>query len=332
MFVFLLILTIVVFLLLVIVAGMRPPHSKISSYELERRAKEGDRAAEQAINNDLYRSDIESILRIKVSFLLVVTSFLLVTTLGWIGGGIISLVVILEYGAIARIGFFQKQANQLYTLVQPRLLIVASNAPVFMKLIRSTNRANPNTDISSRYELQHLIDQSEGILSSDEKKLVVHSLAFSDKTVADIMTPVSKISSIKKSEFLGPLTLDELHQTGHSRLPVIGADIDHIVGILYLQGLLALDIKRSVTAEKAMDPRVHYVRQDQTLPRALAALLRTHQHLFIVVDNERQTVGLITLDDIIEALIGHKIIDDFDGHESLRAVAEHTPGSGRSED
>jgi len=112
-----------------------------------------------------------------------------------------------------------------------------------------------------------------------------------------------------------------LHQKGHSRLPVIDGDIDHVIGILHLQSLLALDIKRSVTAEKAMEPRVYYIRQDQTLQHALAAFLRTHHHLFIVVNEFRETVGLLTLEDVIEALLGRKIIDEFDAHDDLRAVA-----------
>jgi CBS domain containing-hemolysin-like protein len=124
---------------------------------------------------------------------------------------------------------------------------------------------------------------------------------------------------------LGPLTLNDLHKTGHSRLPVINGDIDHVVGILNLKGLLALDIKRSTTAEKAMDPKVYYIRADQVLQHALAAFLRTKHQLFIVVNEYRETVGLLTLEDAIEALIGRKIVDEFDAHDDLRAVALRNP-------
>jgi CBS domain containing-hemolysin-like protein len=133
------------------------------------------------------------------------------------------------------------------------------------------------------------------------------------------------IDTIHHNEFLGPLTLDELHKKGHSRLPVIKHDIDHVIGILHLQSLLALDIKRSVTAEKAMDSKVHYIHQDQTLQHALAAFLRTKHHMFIVVNEFRETVGLITLEDTMEALLGRKITDEYDTHEDLRAVALRNP-------
>jgi CBS domain containing-hemolysin-like protein len=135
------------------------------------------------------------------------------------------------------------------------------------------------------------------------------------------MTPQSVIKYIDKKEFLGPLVLNDLHKHGHSRLPVINDDINHVVGILYLKDLLTLDVKKSATAEKIMEPKVYYIRADQTLGHALAAFLKTHHHLFIVVNEYRETVGLLTLEDVIEALIGRKIIDEFDAHDDLRAVA-----------
>jgi CBS domain containing-hemolysin-like protein len=124
---------------------------------------------------------------------------------------------------------------------------------------------------------------------------------------------------------LGPLTLDDLHKTGNSKLPVIASDIDHIVGILHLEGLLALDIKRSTTAEKAMEPKVYYIHKDQTLQHALTEFLSTRHYLLIVIDESRQTVGLITLEDVIEALLGRKIVDEFDAHDNLREVASRKP-------
>ncbi|HUC96386.1 MAG TPA: CBS domain-containing protein, partial [Candidatus Saccharimonadales bacterium] len=182
-----------------------------------------------------------------------------------------------------------------------------------------------NQPIASRQELQYLVDASVGVLSSDEKNLIVHSLSFGDQLVSSVMTPRSMIDSIKSSEFLGPLTLDDLHKTGHGKLPVIKNDVDHVIGILNLQSLLALDIKRSTTAEKAMDPKVFYIRQEQSLQHALAAFLRTKHNLFIVVNEFRETVGLLSLEDVIEALLGRKIVDEFDNHDNLREVALRNP-------
>jgi CBS domain containing-hemolysin-like protein len=101
-----------------------------------------------------------------------------------------------------------------------------------------------------------------------------------------------------------------------------------VVGTLHIQDLLTIDAKRrSTSVEKAMEPRVFYIKEDQTLQHALAAFLRTHHHLFIVVNEFRETVGLLSLEDVIEALLGRKIIDEFDAHEDLRVVASRNPQS-----
>jgi CBS domain containing-hemolysin-like protein len=188
-----------------------------------------------------------------------------------------------------------------------------------------TPETNINVRLSSREELHHLVETSGSLLSADEKALISHSLTFNDRAVKKIMTPRSVIDSISHKELLGPLVLDDLHKTGHSRFPVVDGDIDHVVGMLHIQDLLTLDTKRSTTAAKAMEPRVFYVREDQTLKYALTAFLRTHHHLFVVVNEFRETVGLLSLEDVIEALIGRKIIDEFDAHDDLRAVAAHNP-------
>jgi CBS domain containing-hemolysin-like protein len=321
MFVLLLLLSIAAFCSLIIASAMEPKRIYISHFELYRRAELGDSSAKHLLEKLQYQPDIESILKIKVAFLLVLTSFLIIACFGWIIGFLIVLIVLIEYGAIARIKFMKRIAARLYRHIEPLLYTCVVRFPAFMRIIQSTD-ANQPTHISSRQELEHIIKQSHAVLSDDEKKLVAHSLAFSNKTVQTIMTSVNAIMTIKKSEFLGPLTLSELHQTGHSRLPVIGTDINHIVGILHLQNLLALDIKRSVTAEKAMDTHVLYIRADQTLPEALAALLHMHEHLLIVINENRQTVGLITIHDVLKALIGRSLVDVFDNHESIRAVAE----------
>lgn len=327
MFTFLVICTVIVFLLLVGVSGTRPSRTTFSQFELERRAQQMDRHAKAILRREQLLSDVISLQRVLGALLLVVTVLLCVTTFGWLFGTAIALAVALEYGAVARLQIIQVQSQKLYERFEDRLLGFIEKHPLVFKLLRNVpaEATGRTATLDSREELQHLVAGSGIILTPDEKKMIVHSLSFGDQLVSSVMTPRSVIDSINKSEFLGPLTLDELHKTGHTRLPVIDGDIDHVIGTLHMQSLLALDIKRSVTAEKAMEPRVFYIRQDQTLQHALAAFLRTHHHLFIVVNEFRETVGLLTLEDVIEALLGHKIIDEFDSHDDLRKVALRNP-------
>lgn len=322
MFTFLVILSSLIFIVLVIVAGARPQPSVISTSELERRAKRANHEAKAALHREKYLPDVVTLLRVKSTLLLVALVLLLVVTFGWLLGIILAVIVALEYGVIARIKPIQKASQALYQKFEPNFLrFVEKTRPLFAFLRGvPTGDADSYRRFDSREELQQLVDQSGNVLSDDERKLIIHALGFKEQLVESIMTPTNMIQSIKKTEFLGPLVLSELHELGHSRLPVIGSDINHVVGTLHLKDLLSLDIKRSVTAEKAMEARVYYIRQDETLEHALAAFLHTHHHLFIVINKDRETVGLLTLDDVIAALLGRKIYDE-DDHENLRDVA-----------
>jgi CBS domain containing-hemolysin-like protein len=176
--------------------------------------------------------------------------------------------------------------------------------------------------LCSREELEHLVDTSGNLLTNDEKKLIRSSLHFKERTVDEIMTPRGVVATIPKDELIGPLTLDELHRTGFSRFPVIDGDIDHVIGVLHIKELLTVGHRDSETAAQAMEKKVYYINQNQTLEHALAAFIKTRHHLFIVVNGYRETAGILTLEDVIEALLGREIVDEFDLHDDLRVVAE----------
>lgn len=322
---FLIFLCIVIFAVLVIVSGISPSHSFMSNFELERRKAKGDKQASAVLHQELLSSDITAIQRTFSATLLVMLVALLVVTFGWFIGLLVSLLVALEYGSVARLHFVQARTQSLYKAYEPKILMIAEKyRNGKFRLI--TNKPSDQPVVSkldSREELQYLVSHTaDKVLADNDKKLLLNGLRFGERQVNEIMTPSNVIDSVHKKELLGPLVLNDLHEKGHSRFPVIDGDIDHVVGVLHVQDLLVLDAgRRSTTVERAMEPRVFYIRQDQTLDHALAAFLRTHHHLFIVVNELRETVGLLSLEDVIEALLGRKIIDEFDAHEDLRVVA-----------
>jgi CBS domain containing-hemolysin-like protein len=322
MIIFMIFVMIVVFALLLVVAAFAPKQSKLSHYELERRQKNGDAAAVLATRREKMRMDILSLQRAVIGLLTVSLTLLFITSFGWWIGATLAVLVTLVYGALARFHIIRQPASTLYGhLEEPLLQFIEKHHRLF-RFIRHASIPKPNSmRLESREELQHLITQSQRVLTSDEKALLTHGLQFSERIVTEVMTPRMRIKSIDAKEMLGPLVLDDLHKTGHSRFPVVDKNIDHIIGMLYVHDLLSLDVKRSMTAEKAMVSRVYYIRQDQTLQQALMAFLRTHHHLFIVVNEAQETVGILSLEDTIEALIGHKIVDEFDSHTDLHHVA-----------
>ena len=327
MFTFLCIVIVLVFASLIIVAAVHPAPHIVSQFELNRRSKNSKEAQWQH-RRELLLPDVYAALAAITALLVVSFVALAIVTFGWTLGLAIALLGILLYPGIASWKIVVKQAQKIYARFEvPYLECIVKLQPLF-KVVQSVTvpKSEMYHRFDSRQELQHMIDQSD-VLSSDERKLIVHSLGFKDQRVDSIMTPKSVVKSIKKTEFLGPLVLSEIHELGHSRLPVISNDLDHVVGILHLRDLLSLDIKNSVTAEKAMEAKVYYIRYDQTLEHALAAFIETRHHLFIVINKERETVGILTLEDVIESLLGRRILDEDDDHEDSRSVAAHIAAS-----
>lgn len=323
MSVLLAILSIVIFACLVLAAGMHPVKSQLGLSELKRRSKAAGASALEVSRYEAH-SMLVTLLRTIRAVLLVVLVCLLIGAFGWGGGVVLALVLAIIYPSVARIGGVRRGGHSLYLRIEPWLLEFAQRFKRVLLAIRepSTGTTEPLRKIYSREDLAELISHSEDVVGKDERLLLSSALSFFDRSVSEVMTPRSVIDFIKQSEFLGPLVLDELHALGHSRLPVIAEDLNHVVGVLHLRDLLSLDIKRSTTAEKAMEPKVYYIREDDTLGHALAAFIKARHHLFIVINENRETVGLLTLEDTMEALIGRQIVDEDDVHDNLRSVAE----------
>lgn len=319
---FFIIETILIFLI-VGVRSVRLQPINMTEHELKRRVKAKDEDAKHQLRKHVALSDLATLRQISETILVVILVICTVNKLGWLIGALSSVAVLLLINTISRLRLVTSIVQKIQNKYEIKLLQFVETAQPVLRFVRLPN-TQPVEEfvLHSKEELLHIIEGSKGTLSQDERDLLTHAMTLQTQPVKDVMTPRSAISTVKSKELLGPLVLDDLHKTGHSRFPVIQNDIDHVVGMLYVQDLLTLDTKRSVTVQKAMDAHVYYIHEDQTLEHALAAFLRTHHHLFIVVNEFRETVGVLSLEDVVEALIGRKINDEFDTHEDLREVAQ----------
>lgn len=180
-----------------------------------------------------------------------------------------------------------------------------------------------HTGLYQKDDLLDLIDQQQvqvdNRIDRTELDMARHALSFADKTVGEIMVPRRVVKMIDVKESIGPLLMDELHASGYSRFPVYEGKQDNIVGLLFMRDLINARSGGSVHAK--MHPGVCYVHEEQTLYDALQAVLKTHQQMLIVVNSFEEYVGIITMEDVLEQIIGKPIIDEFDEYDNLRAVA-----------
>lgn len=167
-------------------------------------------------------------------------------------------------------------------------------------------------------------NQPENRIPESELKMASNALTFGDKKVTDVMTPLRKLHLVSEDEQVGPHLMDELHATGFSRFPVVKAGglkaaQPQIVGSLFLKDLVGYTGSGRVAG--LMQNRVYYVNETQDLGDALNAFLKTRHHLFMVVNNFEEIVGVLSVEDVLEQIVGKQIVDEFDKYDDLRAVA-----------
>jgi CBS domain containing-hemolysin-like protein len=249
--------------------------------------------------------------------------------LDWFGG-----VVAVIWGGLLASYIFYWSPQLPPTAAQRRIALLVS--PALHSLISFVYRRLPMLAVFKRqifpvtlhtgaYEKEDIIDlldrqekQSDSRLSKTELRIAKHSLLFSERLVQSVMTPISVVQTVEDGELVGPVLMGQLYDSGFSRFPVFDKQRS-VVGILFMKDLtMTRDTK---TVKQVMHDTVCYVFVGSALDEVLDAFLKTKQHLFIVVDEYEEIVGVISIEDVLEDILGAEIQDEFDKYDDLRAVA-----------
>lgn len=178
----------------------------------------------------------------------------------------------------------------------------------------------------STEELELVVSESHegGLLSDNEEQLLHNIFDFSERHVAQVMTPRRRIAAVPRAISEHELRA-YLAASPHSRFPVYEGDMDHVVGLLLLK-----DFVRQQTQGQAPFDIGSLLRHMPTVTtmmpveRLLASFKRSHVHMALVVDEYGGTVGLVTLEDLVEEVVG-EVQDEFDQGE-LPPFREVAPG------
>ena len=178
--------------------------------------------------------------------------------------------------------------------------------------------------IYSRKELLSIIeeheDSKESDIDHDEKRIAIGALTFSNKTVAEVMTPIKVATMLPHDTKLTPAVLKKLRAAGHSRVPLYKSGSSEIVGLLYIKRLVGIKTHNKKALSVA-EKKVYEVGSETTLDTVLNKFLKTRHHLFVVEDDFGAPVGIITIEDIVEEIVGKEIVDEDDKHADMRRVA-----------
>lgn len=315
----------VVLLLAVLVAAvksLRFDPTELTDYELDRQVKQGRDAAIAEARLRRERPILLALQQITILLLTIVIIVTLRSTFDFIGAIFFAIIWLLVAEFLATRGWLRSFAEEFADRNQMRILKVADFLRPVLRFITfqqfiDTRRAT----FYSKDELMYALENDHGVLTKEEITLVRQALSYMDKQVKEVMTPRSVVITAEASDTLGPVVLDKLHKSGQSRFPVVEKNFDHVVGMLYMHDLVPLPPKAKHVKD-AMRPKVYYVNQDKNLEHVLHAFLRTKHHLFIVVNEFEEATGVISIEDILEQIIGRNIVDEFDQYQDLRAVAK----------
>ena len=158
-------------------------------------------------------------------------------------------------------------------------------------------------------ELLAVVSRSgdEGTLVASTAELVARSIEFGDRTAADVMTPRPRVRFIEDETVAQ--ALDAVAETGHARFPVFSDNVDDVTGVIHYNRLLGVPYdERATTPAASVAEPVHVVSESMTLDPLMRELRETPTQLAVVVDEYGGTAGIVTLEDLVEEIVGE--IDD----------------------
>ncbi|MCS5421326.1 MULTISPECIES: hemolysin family protein [Psychrilyobacter] len=158
------------------------------------------------------------------------------------------------------------------------------------------------------------VGKAEGVIEEEEREMIHSIIEFGDTAAKEVMTPRTSIFMLDGESTIDEVW-DEIIQSGYSRIPVYGEDLDEILGILYVKDLLILAKKGTTDIPlKSILREAYFVPDTKSIVEILGEFKSKYVHMAIVLDEYGGTVGLATIEDLIEEIIG-EIKDEYDLHE-----------------
>ena len=210
----------------------------------------------------------------------------------------------------------EKLAN--YTIGIVRFISIVT-APFVKLLTLSTNIVSKifgvtetDEEVVTEEEIRIMVDVGEekGSIEEEEKELINNVFEFNDKTAGEIMTHRKDIFGIEINEDIDKM-LDKLDEYKYSRIPVYKETIDEIEGILYIKDILKYLKDNKKVKIKSLMREPYFVSQSKMINELFRELQKNKKQMAIVVDEYGGTAGIVTMEDILEELVGN-IFDEYD--------------------
>ncbi len=205
-----------------------------------------------------------------------------------------------------------RAAGLFYTVLAPVALPIVLLERGALALIGGGHAPNSHTDAEE--EIIALVEDEKTELEKDEREMILGIVEMSERTVREVMVPRIDMVAVEKSAPVAEV-LDIIVSTGHSRVPVYSDNVDNIEGIAYAKDLLR-HLRDGTMAEpvgKLARP-AYFVPETKRIDELLRELQKKKVHMAVVLDEYGGTAGLITIEDLLEEIVG-EIQDEYDLEE-----------------
>ena len=195
----------------------------------------------------------------------------------------------------------------------------------FLQSLFELGRPVPGEETAAEEHIEALISavEEEGIIEEGDRELIQSVVAFGDKTVREVLTPRPRVVAIRQDE-----TLDQLRelaiQQQYSRIPAFDTDIDSITGFVHVRDMFELDEdERAKRKVRDILRPIRMVPETKPVNDLLREMQEEGVHMVVVVDEYGSTAGIVTLEDMVEEIVG----EIHDEHEPERDFHEEPDGS-----
>ena len=200
----------------------------------------------------------------------------------------------------------------IYAITAPFVKLLTWSTNIISKIFGVTGA---DEEVVTEEEIRMMVDVGEekGSIEESEKELINNVFEFNDKVVSEVMIHRKEIYAIDVKSDIADI-LSDLKEYKYSRIPVYEDNIDNIVGMLYIKDLLAYAYLKKEARIKKIMREVYFVPENKPINDLFKELQKNKHQIAIVLDEYGGTAGLITMEDIIEELVGN-IFDEYDEEE-----------------
>lgn len=171
-------------------------------------------------------------------------------------------------------------------------------------------------EVVTEEEIRMMVDvgQEKGTIEQNEKEMINNIFEFNDRTVSEIMTPRNEIFALDSNLAMADAISEIAEDYKYSRIPVYKDNVDQIIGILYIKDML-LEQKNKNTKVKNLVKDAYFVPETKNIDELFSEMRKNKKQIAIVIDEYGGTAGLVTMEDILEEIVGD-IFDEFDEFEN----------------